>query len=420
MNVVVHSGLRRARTGLLRLVRSVLLHGVPPPPSAPATEAELLRHLVLQGQDLARADGAAIVFVDAASAKVVDACGALEPLLAQRWDARKCLSARALQAGAPIELGVERGVEVSVAAVEKLNGVRRLAAVPLFGTGEDGAALLIAYQNGRSRRADAGLQAIRTVVQELGPRLEQAVLRRRLRETMEERRQLLSELGLALAARRRFLISFGHELRTPLNVLICYVDLLAEGVLGDLEERQRDAVERMAEAGRQLQELIDDLVALNDPDSGRADLPTERLDLRVAAQAVIDGLRADAEQSGVTLRVARNKGPPPIVSANTSRVKRIMRALCHSALSRAGSGEIVICPRPVASGARVDFVDARPGAPASVAEGARDIAAPLSPGEAKAQVHMTIAIHLAALVGGRIRVRCHQGAYAVTSLHLPG
>jgi signal transduction histidine kinase len=58
-----------------------------------------------------------------------------------------------------------------------------------------------------------------------------------------------------------------HELRSPIAAVLGYQELLADGVLGPLDPRARDAVDRIARATRQLRTLTDGLDALT------ADIP---------------------------------------------------------------------------------------------------------------------------------------------------
>lgn len=59
----------------------------------------------------------------------------------------------------------------------------------------------------------------------------------------------------------------GHELRTPLAAILGYQELLADGVYGELEDRQREPVDRIQHSAQQLLHLIDGLQELIDAGS---------------------------------------------------------------------------------------------------------------------------------------------------------
>lgn len=84
----------------------------------------------------------------------------------------------------------------------------------------------------------------------------------------------------------RFLGVLTHELRTPLGAIIGFQELLAEGLLGPLDPRGRDAVNRIGASASQLRHLLDGLSDLIRAPS-QADLEPGEIDTgQVVAQAV--------------------------------------------------------------------------------------------------------------------------------------
>lgn len=54
----------------------------------------------------------------------------------------------------------------------------------------------------------------------------------------------------------------GHELRTPLAAILGYQELLADGIYGDVHDRQREPLDRIQHSASQLLHLIDGLQEL--------------------------------------------------------------------------------------------------------------------------------------------------------------
>lgn len=64
----------------------------------------------------------------------------------------------------------------------------------------------------------------------------------------------------ANATKTDFLANMGHELRTPLNAIIGNAELIAEGVLGDIDAAYRECGQDIHEAGLHLLALVNDVL----------------------------------------------------------------------------------------------------------------------------------------------------------------
>lgn len=81
-------------------------------------------------------------------------------------------------------------------------------------------------------------------------------------------------------AKSRFLANMSHELRTPLTAIVGYSSVLVDGVFGELNERQRDALNAIARSSEHLKQLIDDVLNLARIESGKENPEPSRIGLR--------------------------------------------------------------------------------------------------------------------------------------------
>src|SRR4029077_13090742 len=102
----------------------------------------------------------------------------------------------------------------------------------------------------------------------------------RVAERSAELERLSSELLRANRMKSEFLANVSHELRTPLNAIVGFVDLLRDGVYGDLSPRQAPPVERIAASATHLRHLVDQVLDLAKMTAGRMEVHTESIDLR--------------------------------------------------------------------------------------------------------------------------------------------
>ncbi|NNM82110.1 MAG: response regulator [Burkholderiales bacterium] len=96
------------------------------------------------------------------------------------------------------------------------------------------------------------------------------------------REAALTELRMAAEEATRFksefLASMSHELRTPLNAIIGFSEVLKDGMVGELAEKQKEYIEDIFESGLHLLSLINDVLDLSKIEAGKMvleDEPTE-------------------------------------------------------------------------------------------------------------------------------------------------
>jgi two-component system phosphate regulon sensor histidine kinase PhoR len=109
---------------------------------------------------------------------------------------------------------------------------------------------------------------------------------------VESQRLLLSRditQGIRLETMRRdFVANVSHELRTPLTVLVGFLETVRELKLDP--ERSRDYLNLMAEQGRRMQRIIDDLLTLSTLESA----PEPPRDERVDVALLLSRIRSEA------------------------------------------------------------------------------------------------------------------------------
>jgi two-component system, sensor histidine kinase and response regulator len=118
------------------------------------------------------------------------------------------------------------------------------------------------------------------------------------RQAMEERELARVRAEEANAAKSRFLAVMSHELRTPLNAIIGFSELL---LMGELMPRQRDSIAIVAEAGKKLLQVIQDILDLNKIEAGRIRVQNAAFDLRAELDGVIAQFAPEAASKSLTL-----------------------------------------------------------------------------------------------------------------------
>jgi signal transduction histidine kinase/DNA-binding NarL/FixJ family response regulator len=103
-------------------------------------------------------------------------------------------------------------------------------------------------------------------------------------------------------AKSQFLANMSHELRTPLTAIVGYGSVLVDGLFGQLNDKQRDAMNAIVRSSEHLKTLIDDVLNLARIESGKEEAEPSRVTLRDVLQQTHKLMLQTALGKGVALQ----------------------------------------------------------------------------------------------------------------------
>lgn len=135
----------------------------------------------------------------------------------------------------------------------------------------------------------------------------------RLEELVESRTADLavqsSRAEEANRAKSQFLANMSHELRTPLTAIVGYSSVLVDGVFGEVNEKQRDALLAIQRSSEHLKTLIDDVLNLARIESGKEQPEPTRIMLKDVLQQAHKLMLQTAVGKGVQLQPLKLPAP---------------------------------------------------------------------------------------------------------------
>jgi CheY-like chemotaxis protein len=165
---------------------------------------------------------------------------------------------------------------------------------------------------------------------------------REIEAVAETLRQKAEELEQTSTYKSEFLANMSHELRTPLNSLMILSSLLAQNKDGNLTAKQVGFAATMNSAGKDLLNLINDILDLSKVEAGQ--MRFHAVDLPVAA--LCDGLRAQftpiVEQKKLGLRIEVAPDVPPVFQGDEQRIQQVLKNLLSNALKFTEHGEVAL------------------------------------------------------------------------------
>jgi len=139
-------------------------------------------------------------------------------------------------------------------------------------------------------------------------------------------------------AKTEFIANMSHELRTPLNAVIGFSEVLLDGVGGQLSEQQRGYARHILTGGKELRDLLLNILDYAETEKGAALLRLSVFPLRDLLHAAVAAVREEAAGRGVTLSVEMEPGADADLEADDENIRRIVGHLLNNALKFTPSG----------------------------------------------------------------------------------
>ncbi len=163
-----------------------------------------------------------------------------------------------------------------------------------------------------------------------------------------------AELESSNKMKDEFLGIVSHELRTPLNVILGYVRLLQEGMLGDLIAEQSRAVNTVAKHSQDLLEMIEAIVEATQIQAGAIRMEYQPVDLA----SVFDVLRSryDMLPHGEAVTLSWFCAPDlPQLETDQAKLMRILQNLINNAIKFTDHGYISVSASCLLEQSMVEF-----------------------------------------------------------------
>jgi signal transduction histidine kinase len=157
---------------------------------------------------------------------------------------------------------------------------------------------------------------------------------------LRQARERIAELEARDALKTQFLANISHDLRTPLTAVITHAEILRDGILGPLSDRQLESIGGIINGGRQLLEQVGEILTYARGAANQLTVTWSHFQLAEVLAQLTALNESLASKKGVRLDAQVSDGLEP-VTADREKIAHIVGNLIGNAIDFTPSGGTV-------------------------------------------------------------------------------
>lgn len=184
-----------------------------------------------------------------------------------------------------------------------------------------------------------------------------------VRQLLETR---LHELEREQEGKNRAIEILSHDLRTPLSAIMGYTTLMSSEVIGPVNDRQLNALQRIKSVCDHMESILSNVLEMARLSGGRFTVTPEPVQVSTVIESALDVIRPVAEREGILL--AASHAPSFAVRTDASRLRLVLVHLLDNAVKYSPEGgTVTVRHAAVDHGGRscfqIEVLDEGPGIP---------------------------------------------------------
>ncbi len=231
-----------------------------------------------------------------------------------------------------------------------------------------------------------------------------------------------NQLDEANRLKSTFLSNMSHELRTPLNSVIALSSVLKRKLRAAIPVEEYSYIDVIERNGRQLLELINDVLDLSRIESGRVEIEQTNINIKELIKEMISLIEPQAREKKIILKSLINKELPSMKS-DGNKIRHILQNLIGNAVKFTAKGKVEVTAFKKDKYLHILVSDTGigifPDKINNIFDEFRQIDSSTSRKYGGTGLGLSIAKKYASILGGTIEVQSTPGKGSVFSLILP-
>jgi two-component system sensor histidine kinase/response regulator len=156
-----------------------------------------------------------------------------------------------------------------------------------------------------------------------------------IKRGLERRNLILKSIALEQekeSMRKFFITMVSHQLRSPLATVQQNLEIILDGIVGDVPEKQEKLLRRARESISSLLTLIKDWLDLSKIETGKLVETFETLSLVPLLQEIIESLLPLAKEKDITLTLQPDHGDIPMIKGDLQSLQQLFSNLINNAI----------------------------------------------------------------------------------------
>jgi signal transduction histidine kinase len=146
------------------------------------------------------------------------------------------------------------------------------------------------------------------------------------------------QLGELERLRAEFVGVASHELKTPINVILGYLELLQEGIYGELSPKQKDILDTVGKQAHTLTRLVKRLLDISRFEASGGKIEVRQIDLTKFLRTLESSFSVLANQRDIAFTVDHGEGLPAKVAWDEDRINEVLGNLLANAFKFTARG----------------------------------------------------------------------------------
>ena len=163
-----------------------------------------------------------------------------------------------------------------------------------------------------------------------------------LQQAQIEIRQKAEALEIASKYKSEFLANMSHELRTPLNSILALSELLASNKYKGLKKEEIEFAHVINSSGKDLLDLINDILDLSKVEAGKVKLDIEDLYMEDLEIFVKKSFTPLTDKKKIALKTKIAKGMPDMIETDPQHALQIIKNLLSNAIKFTEKGSVTL------------------------------------------------------------------------------